>query len=318
MSMILKKYSVRLICALLCWALIVAPCFHFTKQSFAASTTKPTTNNDRLYQPADAVVGSAVLESNSDIDQIVPLPLPDTSNGQSADKVVTSFAPPYSNDLVVSAPTKPAAPVVQKPTVVTPPTTVETVPPSDTEKPFGGTAQLFDTYAILPQTDGTGFVYYEQTWDAYKNYPYGSSTVGRAGCGPTSMAMVISNLTGTRVSPKYMADWAYKKGYFVSGRGSSYAIFPAASSMYGIKCSTVSKTDKAAITDALNNGKYLITVVRAGTICKNRHFLMIRGITDDGKLLLADSGSYEHCLTEWDYNAVLKEVDLSYFWVFEK
>lgn len=316
MSMILKKYSVRLICALLCWALIVAPCFHLTKQSFAANTACPDTSTP-VYQPADAVFGSAALESDMDIDQIVPLPLPDTSNGQTADKVVTNFAPPYSNDLVVSAPTKPKAPVVQKP-VETPPTNVETVEPNKSETPTSGTAQLFDTYAILPQPNGTGFVYYEQTWDAYKNYPYGTSTVGRAGCGPTSMAMVISNLTGTRVSPKYMADWAYKKGYFVSGRGSSYAIFTAASAMYGIKCSTISKTDKAAITDALKNGKYLITVVGPGTICKNRHFLMIRGITDDGKLLLADSGSYEHCLTAWDYNSVLKEVDLSYFWVFEK
>lgn len=175
---------------------------------------------------------------------------------------------------------------------------------------------LTDEYAILKQPDGSDFIYYEQTWDAYSSYPYGRDTVGGYGCGPTSMAMVISNLTGKRVSPTYMADWSVEHGYYVRGRGTAYGLFPAASKAFGIECDQISKDNKEAIVEALKDGKFLITVVRKGDFTNGRHFLLIRGITEDGKLLVGDSGKYENSLVEWDYDRLIRQVALGEFWVF--
>ncbi len=183
-------------------------------------------------------------------------------------------------------------------------------------KPNFGSITLTDEYAVLKQPDGSDFIYYEQTWDAYSSYPYGINTIGSHGCGPTSMAMVVSNLAGKAVSPTYMADWAYDHGYYVNGRGAAYGYFSAASKAFGIECSAISKGDDDAIVQALKEGKYLITIVSNGDISPGRHFLLIRGITEDGKLLLGDSGKYENSLYAWDYDHVMKQVVHDRFWVF--
>ena len=64
-----------------------------------------------------------------------------------------------------------------------------------------------------------GFVYYRQDWNEYKDVPYGNKTLGGYGCGPTNMAMIISSLTGERVSPVTLARYASKTGCSSTARG---------------------------------------------------------------------------------------------------
>ena len=42
-------------------------------------------------------------------------------------------------------------------------------------------------------------IYYDQTASRWAEEPYGSDTIGRYGCGPTVMAMVVSTLTQTSI-----------------------------------------------------------------------------------------------------------------------
>ncbi|MBQ7646096.1 MAG: C39 family peptidase [Clostridia bacterium] len=159
-------------------------------------------------------------------------------------------------------------------------------------------------------------VYYCQVDPEYKNVPYGSNTLGGYGCGPTNMAMVISTLSKKVVSPIDMAKWAVAHGHYVKNRGTSYAFMTAAAKEYGVKVSTISKSNKSDILNALKSGKILLTVMKAGHFTRGSHFMIIRGVTDSGKLLVADSGSYARSVMEWDYSTVMSEVKLSYFWVY--
>ncbi|MMZ42229.1 hypothetical protein D1872_37490 [compost metagenome] len=89
-----------------------------------------------------------------------------------------------------------------------------------------------------------GFKYYSQKDDRWKNYNYGYSagvggkandpSLGYRGCGPTSMAMVASQLTGNEYLPTQMADLGRSGGYSISA-GTSWSYFPAMAKKFGLK-----------------------------------------------------------------------------------
>ncbi len=303
----LRRYTISLLCAILCWALVITPCLCIFNNSFAS------VDNAFAIAPGGtlAVVPVDKFSTPPSISQDVfdgsDVVVDDIQDLATTDKVLAGIGAGTSGNQI---PSKPATPNIQNPSYVTSPNQNVVVPPQVNEKDV--------TYTLLTQPNGKSFIYYEQTWPAYASYPYGYTTVGSSGCGPTSMAMVISNLTGVTVSPKYMADWAVKNGFYVHGAGTAYAIFPVASAQYGLKCSTLYSYQKQEIISALQSGKLLITVVGPGDFTRGRHFLLIRGITADGKLLLADSGNDANCVQAWDYNRVMSQVSNGFFWVFEK
>ena len=56
-------------------------------------------------------------------------------------------------------------------------------------------------------TDGsTEVAYFNQLDERYAGKPYGTDHIGSSGCGPTSMAMVVSSLAGETVDPERMAQ----------------------------------------------------------------------------------------------------------------
>lgn len=315
-----RRYLFGAICVLLCWTLLFAPCVYFAKVAFAPSDAVspleiqhcPTVSCPQKKPSPSAGITYAPDEDRAESMQDVA----------ASDKALLSFGS-GAMGCFPSVPARPAAPAVPPPPpkVHTPsqqvlPRRSSKIPSSAGLQPSSGKPQLFDGYALLPQPNGKSFIYYDQTWPAYASHPYGIHTVGGYGCGPTSMAMIISNLTSSRVDPNSMADWVYKNGYCIGGRSSAYGLFPAASARYGINCATIPRSDKAALVSALKSGKLLLTVVGRGDFTRGRHFLLIRGITADGALLLADSGKYANSLVEWPYDRVLKQVANSYFWVF--
>ncbi len=321
----LLKVLLCTVCTLLVFALAISPVAYTLKASFEEGTASNITMS---YTPPSPALG---VEVDGDS---LPLKAPElvldaeSSFAPEADVLDTAIKNLLSinaliNSIKVPAPVEPPK---HDNTVSTAPDKNNSTSDKDNGKEDNKTEPgnkvdfddvvLTDEYALLKQPDGSDFIYYEQTWDAYTSYPYGSNTVGGYGCGPTSMAMVISNITGNRVSPTYMADWSVEHGYYVRGRGTAYGLFPAASNAFGIDCDTIAKGDHAAIKAALREGKYLITVVRSGDFTNGRHFLLIRGITEDGKLLMGDSGKYENSLEGWDYDRVMRQVALDKFWVF--
>lgn len=130
-------------------------------------------------------------------------------------------------------------------------------------------------------------IYYNQK--NYNNsYGYGE-TIAAAGCGPTAMAMVISTLTNSTVTPVDTADWSLKNGYRVAS-GTSWEFFPAISSEYGITCENIS-LDADSITNSLNQGKLIILSVRPNTTFapySSGHFIVLTGVDSEGKISVAD------------------------------
>lgn len=69
------------------------------------------------------------------------------------------------------------------------------------------------------------FVYYSQKDPKWKLYGPNNEgiTIYEAGCGPTSLAMIIATFNNSSVTPQMMADAGYENGSLLSGVGTVHA-----------------------------------------------------------------------------------------------
>lgn len=152
------------------------------------------------------------------------------------------------------------------------------------------------------------FIVYNQGDPQWANHPYGSSTVKVSGCGPSAMAMIVTNLTGQHITPDQVADVAAQKGMYVSGSGSSWSIGQVVAQHYGLKSEPLQK-DIAAITAALQAGKLVIAPGQgAKPFTSGGHFIVIRGITADGKFKVGDSGHRDTSDKDWDPAPIIRDM----------
>jgi hypothetical protein len=164
------------------------------------------------------------------------------------------------------------------------------------------------SYAGVVFADGvTEVVYYNQTDARFADKPYGTDDVGGYGCGPTSMSIVVSSLSGETVDPVQMAKWSYENGYWCSKSGSYHGLIPAAAKEWGLPVEGCSASEPQRIVDALASGKLVVALMAKGHFTNSGHFIVLRGITSDGKVLVADPGSYKRSGQEWDLPLILDE-----------
>ena len=174
---------------------------------------------------------------------------------------------------------------------------------TDTEFTGGGVS-----YDGVIFTDGsTQVTYYNQLDERWKNLPYGTDNIGGYACGPTSMSIVVSSLTSDTVDPPHMAQWAYEHGYWCSGNGSYHTLIPGAAEEWGLTVEGCTAKEPQRIVDALGSGKLVVAIMGKGHFTKSGHFIVLRGVTSDGKVLVADPASYSRSQKEWDLSIVLNE-----------
>jgi hypothetical protein len=165
-------------------------------------------------------------------------------------------------------------------------------------------------YSGLIFTDGLiKFVYYNQADARWIDELYGSSDkIGTHGCGPTALAMVISSLTDKMVNPKEIADWAYKNGYWCPGNGSYHSLIPNGAKAFDLNVESISVNDPSKLIDAISNKKLVIALMAKGHFTSSGSFIVLRSITKDGKILVADPISVSRSEQEWDLSIILSEV----------
>jgi len=149
------------------------------------------------------------------------------------------------------------------------------------------------------------FVNYYQGNYGNVSYGYGSS-IANAGCGPTSMAMVLTYLTGEAVEPPEAANYSLNNGHRVPGNGTAWTYFGAMSSDYGVNCEESGPSVSKAYND-LSNGKVMILSMGPGDFTSEGHFIVLRGLTDDGKVIVADPASEQRSSQTWDINRVISQ-----------
>lgn len=156
-------------------------------------------------------------------------------------------------------------------------------------------------------TDGsTPVVYFNQLDERYANELYGTDYIGGYGCGPTTMAIVVSSLSGETVNPAEMAEWAYQNGYWCKGSGSYHSLIPAAAQSWGLSVSGCTTSESQRIVDALSEGKLVVAIMSKGHFTSGGHFIVLRGVKD-GKIMVADPASYSRSEQLWDLSIIINE-----------
>lgn len=151
---------------------------------------------------------------------------------------------------------------------------------------------------------GVDVVYYSQADPRWGGIDFGGNTVAAAGCGPTSMAICISTLS-KKVSPLTTCKWGAKQGYYVKGAGWSHAVIPALAKQYHLKCKGIGK-NRSELSRALSEKKLVVAIMAKGHFTGKGHYIVLRGMTSDGKILVADCGSKARNKA-WDFDIVYNE-----------
>ena len=160
-------------------------------------------------------------------------------------------------------------------------------------------------------------VYYNQLEEPWRDMPYGTSaTIGHSGCGPTSMAIVISTLSGSTVTPAVLAAWSDEKGYLVTtytddgvDNSTSHSFIPAAAKEYNLSCKGLAKGSgtKQKLVSELLKGKLIVAIMGPGQFTKGGHFIVLSGLNDAGQVYVADCASRDRTSQVWDIEDIIDE-----------
>ena len=151
-------------------------------------------------------------------------------------------------------------------------------------------------------------VYYNQSEEPWASMPYGSDPIGGYGCGPTAMAMGVSSLTDQTGDPGQMASWAAQQGYWAPRSGSYYTLIEGAASTYGLDAKSWETGTAEELCAELAQGKIFVALMTKGHFTNSGHFIVLRGGTLEGKILVADPNSRERSLAAWEPQLILDEL----------
>ena len=150
-------------------------------------------------------------------------------------------------------------------------------------------------------------IFYNQCNPSWGNTPYGSpgSTICSSGCGPTSVAMVVSSLSSSTVSPSDVASWSMSNGGWVPGQGSSWnGLLVMGPEHWGLNAQNIGTNFNKALATLEGGGLVIAAGTGAAPFTTAGHILVLRGVASDGNILVADPDS-AHTSTEYSATTII-------------
>lgn len=161
----------------------------------------------------------------------------------------------------------------------------------DTDAETEGEAIRYDTAGGCIQE----VVYYNQNEDPWASMEFAGTTIKASGCGPVSMAIVISTLTGQMVTPADTARYADAERLYVPGKGTSHSLPAMAAKEWGLSVKRVRREQVAEVQEGLRQGALAVVICGEYTITGSGsgHYIVLTGVTDEGYFTIADPASRE-------------------------
>lgn len=149
------------------------------------------------------------------------------------------------------------------------------------------------------------FYQWTSTWGYAK---YGEEQIAIDGCGPTCLAMVAVGLTGdTSYTPKKVADISMEIGTYLPDTGTTWDLMEKGPAQMGFQSWQMKSWSASAILQELESGHPVICSMKEGTFTTQGHFIVLAGVTEDGKVLANDPNSKVRTQTKWDAQELLDQ-----------
>lgn len=145
-------------------------------------------------------------------------------------------------------------------------------------------------------------------WDERWGYSrYSGELFGLSGCGPTCLSMVHIFLRGdTTVTPRYVADFAERKGYSVRGSGSSWSLISEGGRELGLEVKEL-PLHEGQIKQNLLAGRPIICVMGPGDFTQQGHFIVLAGY-ENGLMRVNDPNSPTRSEKLWSYEEIKGQI----------
>lgn len=143
---------------------------------------------------------------------------------------------------------------------------------------------------------------YSQGDPKWSSVPYGGSTIGKAGCGPSSLAMLVTAATGRDVLPTDIAEMTNGCAYFSPcGHMGRKTNTEAVCEKYGCETMMLKDSNEETIRQALKDG-WMIHLSGHGSkgdgatnsFQSDGHYIGYFSIDDEDNVMVADSAGYNN------------------------
>lgn len=152
-----------------------------------------------------------------------------------------------------------------------------------------------------------------QTDPLWANKPYAGSNIRVAGCGPTSLSMVYTYLTGkTDLDPVAMASFAEEHNFAPTG-ATEWRFMTDGAAAIGLRSTPVAPS-RESIASALDAGMPIICCLTPGDFTTVGHFLVIKGMDSRGMVEIHDPNSPYNSAKRWPISQILPQIEA--LWAF--
>lgn len=161
---------------------------------------------------------------------------------------------------------------------------------------------------ILPAAS-RDLIYFNQTDERWAEKNYGpQNCIAAYGCGPTVLSMLVSTFTEETIPPDEMAEWCYENGFFSQNSGSYHSIIPEGANAWGLDARSLKDLSYRSMLNELYAGRLIVMLMGEGHFTSGGHFIIIRNVTLEGDLLIADPNSIDNSLSPWAYELIRSEI----------
>ena len=110
--------------------------------------------------------------------------------------------------------------------------------------------KIIPDFKVTP--DVNGLIYYPQCKGPYDNYPLPQGgTICKAGCGPTTVAMILASYVDKNINPPLVVQEYRKNGYYLGPSGSYYFHGQNILKSYNLKIATIFADNRIRTIDQL-------------------------------------------------------------------
>lgn len=147
-----------------------------------------------------------------------------------------------------------------------------------------------------------------QQWDKRWGYvTYGNNIIAINGCGPTCLSMVYTGLMGKgNYTPADMAGFCIENNYFDQESGTSWSLMLDGAKKLGLDSQRV-EVSKKSMKRRLKEGKPVIASMEPGDFTTTGHFIVLTGLTEEGKVDVNDPNNIANSKKQWDLDTLVKQ-----------